>query len=144
ISQLPEYYLTRTERSILANAAVAIVSEACGDSSGPRRLVELGAGTASKTMVLIDALVKLQGKVLYTPVDVSSDAVDTACEVIASLFPDVCVGPIVVNYITHPPQLEFFEGPTLAIYIGSSIGNFSPEEARAILQNLSSQLQSGD
>ena len=48
------------------------------------------------------------------------------------------------NYVTHPLQLESFEGTTLAIYLGSSIGNFSPEEARAILQNLSSQLESGD
>src|SRR5262245_3060394 len=51
ITQLPEYYLTRTERDILANAAVTIITEAQGDSSGPLRLVEPGAGTASKTAV---------------------------------------------------------------------------------------------
>ena len=77
-------------------------------------------------------------------VDVSADALDIARKRIGSRFPDVSVVPIVANYVTHPPQLESFEGTTLAIYLGSSIGNFSPEEARAILQNLSSQLQSGD
>lgn len=90
------------------------------------------------------SLVKLQGEVLYMPVDVSGDALDIAGTTIASLLPNVCVEPIVANYVTHPPQLESFEGRTLAIYLGSSIGNFLPDEARAILQNLHSQLQSGD
>jgi len=144
IAQLPEYYLTRTERNILRNSAAAIISAAHVGSSGPLRLVELGAGTASKTAILLDAVVRRQGEVLYIPVDVSPDALDIARERIGSLLPEVCVEPILANYSTNPPQLESFEGTTLAIYLGSSIGNFSPEEARAILQNLSSQLQSGD
>jgi L-histidine Nalpha-methyltransferase len=52
--------------------------------------------------------------------------------------------PIVRNYVTHPLQLEPFDGTTLALYIGTSIGNFSPEEARLILRNLRVQLQAGD
>ena len=52
--------------------------------------------------------------------------------------------PVVRNYITHPLQLEPFDGTTLALYIGTNIGNFSPEEARMILRNLGSQLQTGD
>jgi L-histidine N-alpha-methyltransferase len=56
----------------------------------------------------------------------------------------VCIQPIVRNYITHPLQLELFDGTTLALYIGTSIGNFSPEEERVILRNLGSQLQTGD
>jgi L-histidine Nalpha-methyltransferase len=50
----------------------------------------------------------------------------------------------VANYVTHPPKLERFKGTTLAMYIGSSIGNFSPEEARTILRNLRSELRVGD
>ena len=73
---------------------------------------------------------------LYAPVDVSSDALDVARETIATSLPDVYVSPIVANYVTHPPQLESFNGTTLGLYIGSSIGNFAPEEARAILRNL--------
>src|SRR5262249_5428701 len=144
ITQLPEYYLTRTERHILAKAAVAIMAHARGGRSGRLRIVEPGAGTASKTAVLLDALVTLQGEVLYTPVDVSRDALDIAREELGSLLPEVCVEPIVANYVTHPPQLEPFEGTTLAIYLGSSIGNFSPAEDSAILHNLRSQLRSGD
>ena len=52
--------------------------------------------------------------------------------------------PIVRNYVTHPLQLDPFDGTTLALYIGTSIGNFSPEEAQLILRNLCSQLQTGD
>jgi L-histidine N-alpha-methyltransferase len=106
--------------------------------------VELGAGTASKTTLLLDAAARLQSEVQYAPVDVSSDALDVACEAITAALPQVCLSPIVANYVTHPPQLESFNGTTLGLYIGSSIGNFTPREARTILRNLRGQLQSGD
>src|SRR5277367_1491490 len=65
ITQLPEYYPTRTERSILASCCDAIIGAACADKSQAVRLVELGAGTASKTTILLDVAVRLQGDVLY-------------------------------------------------------------------------------
>jgi dimethylhistidine N-methyltransferase len=144
ITQLPEYYPTRTERNILASSCDAIIAAACPDKSEAVRLVELGAGTASKTIILLDAAARLQSEVLYVPVDVSSDALDVACETIATSLPEVCISPIAANYVTHPPQLESFKGTTLGLYIGSSIGNFTPEGARTILRNLRGQLQSGD
>ena len=76
--------------------------------------------------------------------DISPEALDMAHERIASRLPEVCVEPVVANHVTHPPQIESFNGTTLAIYIGSSIGNFSSGEARAILKNLNPQLQVGD
>jgi dimethylhistidine N-methyltransferase len=106
--------------------------------------VELGAGTASKTTILLDAAARLKGEVSYAPVDVSSDALDVARETIAASLPWVCVSPLVANYVTHPPQLESFSGRTVGVYIGSSIGNFERDEARTILRNLGSQLQPGD
>jgi L-histidine Nalpha-methyltransferase len=144
ITQLPEYYPTRTERNILASCCDAIIVAACPEKSEAVRLVELGAGTAAKTTILLDAAGRLRGEVLYAPVDVSSDALDVACETIATALPEVFISPIVANYVTHPPQLDSFDGTTLALYIGSSIGNFTPEEARTILRNLRSQLQAGD
>ena len=130
--------------SILASFCDAIIAAACRDNSEALRVVELGAGTASKTTILLDAAARLQSEVLYAPVDVSSDALDVACETIATSLPEVCISPIVANYVTHPPQLESFNGTTLGLYIGSSIGNFTPEEARTILRNLRGQLQAGD
>jgi dimethylhistidine N-methyltransferase len=144
ITALPEYYPTRTERNIFASFAEAIITAARAGRPESLRLVELGAGSASKTGILLDAIVRMQGDALYMPVDVSPDALDMACESIASTLPEVRVEPIVANYVTYPPQLEPLSGTTLAMYIGSSIGNFSPKEARSILRNLRSELKAGD
>ena len=149
ITTLPEYYPTRTERAILAGYADAILAAAHGatahgDRSLPLRLVELGAGTASKTCILLEAALRISDDVSYVPVDVCPDALELACQNIACALPEVRMQPIVRNYVTHPLQLDPFDGTTLALYIGTSIGNFSPEEARLILQNLCSQLQTGD
>jgi L-histidine Nalpha-methyltransferase len=144
ITTLPEYYPTRTERDILASYAEAIITATSSSYSRPLRLVELGAGTAAKTGILLSAAARLRNEVIYFPVDVSSDALDTACDSIGCLLPDVQLQPMVANYVTHPPKLERFTGSTLAMYIGSSIGNFSPEEARTILRNLRSQLRADD
>ncbi len=129
ITTLPEYYPTRTERDILANYAEGIITATGADFSRPLRLLELGAGTAAKTGILLDAATRLRNEVVYLPVDVSPDALDAACDNIGCLFPDVQLQPMVANYVTHPPKLEWFKGTTLAMYIGSSIGNFSPQEA---------------
>jgi dimethylhistidine N-methyltransferase len=104
----------------------------------------LGAGTASKTCILLEAALRLSYDVVYMPVDVCSDALELACRNVACALPEVRIDPIVRNYVSNPLQLEPFDGTTLALYIGTSIGNFSREEARLILRNLGAQLQTGD
>src|SRR5580698_10311078 len=136
ITTLPEYYPTRTERAILAGYADAIIAEAHNDRSLPLRLVELGAGTASKTCILLEAALRLSDDVVYMPVDVCSDALELACQNVACELPEVRLQPIVRNSVTHPLELVPFDGTTVALYIGTSIGNFSPEEARHILRDL--------
>jgi L-histidine N-alpha-methyltransferase len=143
ITDLPEYYPTRTERSLLSRHADAIVASVA-DGSRPLRVVELGAGSASKTCLLMAAATRLHLDVVYMPLDVSSDALDLACENIQNAFPRVRLEPLVVNYVRSPPQLEGFSGATLALYLGTSIGNFTPRESRTILRNLCSQLGSHD
>jgi L-histidine Nalpha-methyltransferase len=144
ITTLPEYYPTRTERDILASYAEQIITATGSDYSRPLRLLELGAGTAAKTDILLEAATRLRNEVIYFPIDVSPDALDAACDNIGHRLPEVQLQPMVANYVTHPPKLERFHGTTLAVYIGSSIGNFSPEEARTILRNLRSGLGPGD
>ena len=144
ITTLPEYYPTRTERAILSRYADAIIGAAHGDESLPLRLVELGAGTASKTCILLEAALRVSDHVVYMPVDVCPDALELACQNVACALPEVQIQPIVQNYVTHPLQLGPFDGPTLGLYIGTSIGNFSREEARLILRNLGAQLQTSD
>lgn len=143
ITTLPEYYPSRTERSLLERHADAIVASACADSQ-PLRLVELGAGTASKTWLVLAAAARRQIDVIYMPLDVSEAALEVACVGIESAFPRVLLQPVVTNYVSSPPQLEEFDGSTIALYLGSSVGNFTPEESRRILRNVGSQLRVGD
>ncbi|NYF79298.1 L-histidine N(alpha)-methyltransferase [Granulicella arctica] len=143
ITELPEYYLTRTERSILTAHADEILAQA---AAGRRlTLIELGAGTATKTGLLLAAAVRRQGTVLYQPVDVSETALDEARQNIESDIPGVTVHPQVADYTTEPLQLNRPSNTrTLALYIGSSIGNFSPHDAHDVLRNLRTQLQPDD
>ena len=144
ITTVPEYYPARLEREIFANCSEAIIAATGSVRTLPLRLLELGAGTAAKTGILLKAATHVRDEVIYFPIDVSSDALDEACDSIGCLLPDVQLQPMVANYVTHPPKLERFHGTTLAMYIGSSIGNFSPKEARTILRNLRSELRPGD
>ncbi|WP_245817963.1 L-histidine N(alpha)-methyltransferase [Granulicella rosea] len=143
ITVLPEYYLTRTERALFAAHADEILEAAGGVQ--PVTLAELGAGTATKTGILLAAAVRRQASVLYQPIDVSETSVEEARENIERNIPGVVVEPQVANYITEPIRIERpHDARVLALYIGSSIGNFAPDEAVAILRNLRGQLQVGD
>jgi L-histidine N-alpha-methyltransferase len=143
ITALPEYYLTRTERAILVEHADEILETA---SQGARlTLLELGAGTATKTGLLLKASADRQGSVLYQPIDVSASALDEAAASIAAHIPGVAVESQVANYTSEPFTLSRLPGErALALYIGSSIGNFSPADATKILQNLRDHLAPGD
>ena len=141
ITELPEYYLTRTERAILAAHADEIL-EALGAEA---TFVEFGAGTATKTGLLLEAATRRQANVLYQPIDVSASALDEACEHLAAGIAGLTVRPQVANYVTDPIHIAHEpHRKVLALYIGSSIGNFSPSEARGVLANLRSQLSPGD
>ncbi len=141
ITDLPEYYLTRTERALFAAHADDILREVTSSLT----IAELGAGTASKTGLLLQAATRHQPEVLYQPIDVSPSALEEAAATLTATIPGLTVHSQVANYITEPYTLERPENHRiLALYIGSSIGNFSPDEAHAILRSLRSQLQSGD
>jgi dimethylhistidine N-methyltransferase len=141
ITALPEYYLTRTERALFERHAEEIFL----DLESPVTIVELGAGTAAKTGILLKAATQFQPEVVYQPIDVSPTALDEAREHLEREFPQVVVRPQVANYVTDPIRIHREPGSkVLALYIGSSIGNFSPAEARAVLRNLRSQLRPGD
>jgi L-histidine N-alpha-methyltransferase len=149
ITELPEYYLTRTERSIFAAHADEIL-HAAASADGPLpsdklTLIELGAGTATKTGLLLSAAVRQQGSVVYQPVDVSETALAEATENILNHIPGVTVRSQVADYTREALPLNRLPNTrTLALYIGSSIGNFTPHDARDVLRNLRAQLLPGD
>ena len=141
ITDLPEYYLTRAERSIFARFPKEILAFA----RGPLTIAELGAGSAAKTGLLLAAAAEAQPDLLYQPVDVSESALAAAESSLTASLPQLRVKPQVANYVTEPYTIERPAGcGILAMYIGSSIGNFAPAEATAILRRLRKQLKNSN
>jgi dimethylhistidine N-methyltransferase len=139
ITRLPEYYLTRTERSIFAERA----GEILGNVGKPVTIAELGSGTAAKTGLLLAAAARRQPQVLYQPIDVSPSALEEAAAKLSAAIPTLRVEPQIANYITDTYTIQRPRGTCiLALYIGSSIGNFDPSEAKSILHNLREHLKS--
>ena len=140
ITETPEYYPTRTERAILRDFAGEMVQQAGNNLT----LVELGAGSASKTQVLIEALLRRQLRADFYPVDVSSSALQSALATLNGHFPRLRVAPIVADYTHHLPDLKLLPGRKLVLFLGSTIGNFEPDEAEAFLKSIRRSLQPGD
>jgi L-histidine N-alpha-methyltransferase len=140
ITETEEYYPTRTERAILQQYADEIAS-AAGTSL---TLVELGAGSASKTRVLIEALLRRQMRLEFHPVDVSASALQQAVTSLNGDFPRLHVSPIVAEYSYGLRQLRALAGKKLVLFIGSTIGNFEPEEQLEFMQRVRQSLRPGD
>lgn len=141
ITDRPEYYLTRTEREIFADHAETIIRVAAENTR--LRIVELGAGSADKTRLLLTAAAARQGRVVYEPLDVSASALEAARERIEREISGVTVLPQVKDY-THGLQLARTDERHLVLYIGSSIGNFDPWEADDLLATIYAGLKPGD
>jgi dimethylhistidine N-methyltransferase len=134
ITELPEYYLTRTELAILEAHAGEIAAAA----GGPRTVAELGAGTATKTRTILDAV----RPAIYVPIDVSASALEVAAAQLSR--PGLEVRPLVGRYQDLLPRLAALPGPRLLLFIGSSIGNYEPQAAVALLAAARRCLAPGD
>jgi L-histidine Nalpha-methyltransferase len=140
ITRLPEYYLTRTERAIFEHYADQMIATAGRGIS----IVELGAGTAEKTSVLLRAALRRQLSLTYHPVDVSSSALRIAETRLRAELPRLSIEPLVADYTQGLPQIADILGRKLVLYIGSSIGNFEPQHAANILSSIHASLNPGD
>jgi L-histidine Nalpha-methyltransferase len=129
ITELTEYYPTRTERAIMERHAAEMA-----DVIGPRcLLVEYGSGSSAKTRLLLDHLRDPAG---YVPIDVSSDQLRSAARAVALDYPAVEVLPLYGDF-TRPLTLPVPRRPAVrrVVYFpGSTIGNFTPSEAIALLR----------
>jgi len=143
ITRISEYYVTRTERAILAEHCAEIVARAAGENT--LRLVELGAGSAEKTRLLLTAAADRQETVFYEPVDVSASALVEAQLRIEDELPGVIVCPRVQDY-TQDLELDSTlpSERRLLLYIGSSIGNFEPGESLMLLERVRVAMEPGD
>lgn len=144
ITELPEYYLTRTERGIFARHADEIIAAADDGTAHPLTMIELGAGTAAKTTLLLEAVARRQGKVDYLAIDVSESPLTVAKERIEREIPSVTVTPRVADYTTGVADLPANGKRRMVLYIGSSIGNFEPAHALNLLRDVRARISPGD
>ncbi len=137
ICDLPEYYPTRTEQALLSQ-----VSNNIATRTGARQLVELGAGMARKTRHLIRAHLELNQELHYLPLDISPHSLDQAEALLSQEFPGLNITGIQCDYTEDLDGLETGPG-CLAIFLGSSIGNFTHAEGVALLQRLRARIAVG-
>jgi L-histidine N-alpha-methyltransferase len=155
ITELPEYYPTRAERSILAVVAgdIARLSQA-------RTLVELGSGSSEKTRLLLSALRDAGSLRAYVPVDVSESALALAGDALAVEYPGLEVHAVVSDFEQYlgvetatagPASADrasadgaWAGGPRLVAFLGSTIGNMVPDERAVFLRRVRAMLRPGD
>lgn len=128
ITKLPEYYLTRAERGLLEEHAGALV-----ESFRPRTLVELGAGSAAKTRILLDAMRDAGCLESYVPIDVSAEFLRQTARRLRGEYPGLRVVPAVADISVSLGVPERLRRPVLFAFLGSTIGNFDAPAARLLL-----------
>lgn len=138
ITRLPEYYLTRAEREILTARAGDIAAR-----TQAATLVELGAGLAEKTRLLLNALRDAGPLHRYIPVDVSITALVEAGEALMSEYPGVEVHGVMADFES---QLDVLPpgGPRLTAFLGGTIGTFEPRERIRFLRGARSSMDVDD
>lgn len=136
ITELDEYYLTRTEISILKKDLPEMAARV-----GPNAtVIEFGTGAGIKTKMLLEALVR---PCAYIPIDISREQLAIASTELVKQFPNIDVHPIFADYtskIMLPIALD--SGREVIFFPGSTIGNFTPEEAIQFLQNAAQLIHS--
>lgn len=141
ICLLPEYYLTRAENEIIERYAEEIVASV----EGSKTLLEMGSGSASKTRLIIEALLNEQDDLLFIPVDISASALDNSSRILLQSFPRLRIEAYAADYFDGLAELTRKQrGRTLALFLGSNISNFGRDEAPAFLRALRRVLRKGD
>ena len=136
ITRLPEYYLTRCDTALL-EAHCGEVAEIVGEGHA---VVELGAGSAAKTPILLRCI----RPSAYVPIDISGDFLRFSAEAIAAEFPGLPVHPVEADFMSSIPVPEAVAGePKLGFFPGSTIGNMIAKTAIDLLRALKEALGVG-
>lgn len=137
ICELPEYYPTRTETKILRDSAASIAARAGWDVA----LIEFGSGSSTKVRILLDAL-KLPAA--YVPIDISGEHLAAAAAALQRDYPQIAVTPIEADFTQEVRLPNVVHGKKrLGFFPGSTIGNFSPDEAEIFLHKAARTLGRG-
>jgi L-histidine N-alpha-methyltransferase len=141
ITRLPEYYLTRIERDLLATYGSEIVAA----FGGPLELLELGSGSATKTRLIIDAILERQDELTFHPIDISPDALVESSEALVAAHERLRVRAYAGDYfdVLRAGRIAARDR-VLALYLGSNVGNFEPGPARELFALLGGALRYGD
>lgn len=141
ICALPEYYPTRTELGILRANAACIVERIGAHAD----IVEFGAGSLAKIRILLDAFAAGRAPVRYVPVDISADYLHDAAGRLRDAYPWLDVAPLAADYTKAEQLTVLTESPgrRIGFFPGSTIGNFTPDEADAFLRDTARLLRGG-
>jgi len=138
ICRQPEYYLTNTEATILQNCASEIA-----DLTGPVSIAEFGSGTAVKTRHLLKAYLKHAGEFLYIPIDINAAAIEKTTRFLEQEMPGIRVAGFTDTYEKAFPLFKQVS-PMMAVFLGSTIGNFDESELLLFLKRLADHLEEKD
>ncbi|MGQ0573240.1 MAG: L-histidine N(alpha)-methyltransferase [Pseudonocardia sp.] len=138
ITELPEYYPTRTEAALLARSVDEIAQV-----SGADTLVELGSGSSTKTRLLLDAFTRAGTLATYVPQDVSESALRLAMDALAPDYPDLALHGVVGDFTRHLDRLPRGRRRMVA-FLGGTIGNLVPRERHEFLTRLRAVLEPGE
>jgi L-histidine Nalpha-methyltransferase len=139
ICELDEYYLTRTEWAILKEN-ISCIAECFTDDS---LLVEFGSGSSTKTRLLLENIKNLGG---YVPIDISKKHLNEAVSQLNSEFPGLEIYPLAADY-TKPlslPEVHNEAEQRIIFFPGSTLGNFTKNQAREFLELIRSEIREGD
>ncbi len=127
ICDLEEYYPYKTELKLLPQVAMSMAR----DVKGHFALVEFGAGSLLKVKPLLDCVDTIEK---FIPIDISGDHLQHSCDVLKDEYPQLEVSPYVADF-TQPLDITNYSGlQPLGFFPGSTIGNFTPEEAQKFLE----------
>ncbi|NMI00293.1 L-histidine N(alpha)-methyltransferase [Pseudonocardia acidicola] len=138
ITELPEYYPTRTERALLLDSVGEIAT-----ASGAHTVVELGSGSSYKTRVLLDAFAKAGTLRRYVPQDVSESALRGAMDALEEEYPGLELHGVVGDFTRDLGRLPR-GGRRMIAFLGGTIGNLLPDERAAFLAHVRSVLEPGE
>lgn len=140
ITDLPEYYPTRTEQAILQDHAGEIVDSV----GGPVTLIEFGSGSSRKTRVLIEAALARQASLEYIPIDISRTFLRESAETLLGEYPLLTITALAGEYFDAAEALPAADGPRLILFLGSNIGNLAHEEAIDFLTRIRRSMKPHD
>ena len=142
IMTMKEYYLTDSEFEILSMQAEHIINAL--KFSTPFNIIELGAGDGFKTFKLLEYLSHQNIPFNYVPIDISQEAMDLLTQRLKEKLPNIIIKPKVGDYFEILKENSLSDYPSLLLYLGSNIGNYTFEKAKELMLLFNNNMKKGD